>query len=74
MTIRGAVRTKQGKDRCTNEDAFGFFPELHFYVVADGMGGHTGGEIASALTVDTLRQYLQAAQAREAQADDLLIA
>ncbi len=73
MTIRGAVRTKQGKDRCTNEDAFGFFPELHFYVVADGMGGHTGGEIASALTVDTLRQYLQAAQAREAQAGDLLM-
>ncbi len=73
MTIRGAVRTKQGKDRCTNEDAFGFFPELYFYVVADGMGGHTGGEIASALTVDTLRQYLQAAQAREAQAGDLLM-
>ncbi len=73
MPIHGAVRTEQGKDRCTNEDAFGFFPELHFYVVADGMGGHTGGEIASALIVDTLRQYLQAAQAQEAQVGDLLM-
>ncbi len=28
MAIHGAARTKQGKDRRTNEDAFGFFPEL----------------------------------------------
>ena len=73
MAIHGAARTKQGKDRRTNEDAFGFFPELHLYVVADGMGGHAGGEIASTLTVDTMRQYLQAAQAQEGQACGLLM-
>jgi protein phosphatase len=67
MVIHGAVRTKQGKVRHTNEDAFGFFPDLHLYVVADGLGGHVGGEIASTLTVDTIRRCLQAAHAREEQ-------
>jgi len=67
MVIHGAVRTKRGKVRRTNEDAFGFFPDLQLYMVADGLGGHAGGEIASTLTVATMRRCLQAAQVREEQ-------
>jgi protein phosphatase len=58
-----------GKVRHTNEDAFGFFSDAAFYVVADGMGGHVGGEVASALAVEAMRASLQ-----ETQGEDLTAA
>ncbi len=59
MTITSAVRTDRGKVRSRNEDAFGIFPELQTYVVADGMGGQQGGVVASTLTVETICRALQ---------------
>jgi serine/threonine protein phosphatase PrpC len=47
-------RTDLGRRRTTNEDAFFVDDELGLYVVADGMGGHAAGEIASHEAVDTL--------------------
>jgi protein phosphatase len=58
MPIHGAVRTDLGRVRTQNEDSFGFFPDRSFYVVADGMGGYAGGEIASALAVETMLHSL----------------
>jgi protein phosphatase len=43
-----------GRKRATNEDAFYVDDELGLYVVADGMGGHAAGEVASREAVDTL--------------------
>ncbi len=51
-TISCGASTHVGKVRKNNQDAFGFNDYL--FVVADGMGGHLGGEVASDLAVKTL--------------------
>jgi protein phosphatase len=58
VSSRHALRTDVGLVRENNEDFAGAFPERGLYVVADGMGGHLGGEIASRLAVETLAAAL----------------
>jgi PPM family protein phosphatase len=57
MKIRYAARTHLGKQRNNNEDNYYVLPEEHLYVVADGMGGHSSGEVASLLAVETLANF-----------------
>lgn len=47
-------RTDTGMVRKNNEDNFCILAERKFFVVADGMGGHQGGEVASRLAVESL--------------------
>src|SRR5215510_13315808 len=47
--------THVGKKRATNEDAFLVDDSLGLYVVADGMGGHAAGEVASHEAVETIQ-------------------
>jgi protein phosphatase len=41
-----------------NQDSLGSWPELGLFVVADGMGGHNAGEVASHLAVETIRGFI----------------
>ncbi|AVH69736.1 serine/threonine phosphatase [Nostoc sp. 'Lobaria pulmonaria (5183) cyanobiont'] len=72
-SLEDAGRTDVGRQRHHNEDYFGIETKIHklefpksrvleghgLYILCDGMGGHAGGEIASELAVNTLRQYFQ---------------
>jgi protein phosphatase len=54
-TIRSFGATHVGKKRKTNEDAFLVDDSLGLFVVADGMGGHAAGEVASQEAVETIQ-------------------
>ncbi|MEH2414970.1 serine/threonine phosphatase [Nostoc sp.] len=72
-SLEDAGCTDVGRQRHHNEDYFGIETKIHklelpksrvlqghgLYILCDGMGGHAGGEIASNLAVNTLRQYFQ---------------
>ncbi len=51
--------TNVGMKRSHNEDNFVVIDEDRLYVVADGMGGHASGEVASQMAIDTLREFFR---------------
>ena len=61
VTLDGWLVTDIGVVRDHNEDSAFMEPKRGFFIVADGMGGHAAGEIASAMAVDTVRKTLEEA-------------
>jgi PPM family protein phosphatase len=57
MRLEFAGDTHVGMKRDHNEDSLLIMPEEDLYVVADGMGGHASGEVASKLSVDTMKAF-----------------
>ncbi len=74
MSARFALASDVGRLRPNNEDASCVLPDLGLYAIADGMGGHVAGELASRLALDTLREVVktQAPAQRLQEVGDLL--
>lgn len=58
MRVRAAARTDPGRTKGNNEDAYALFEEPKLYLVADGMGGMNGGEVAAGMTVERVPELV----------------
>ncbi len=60
-TIKFCNKTDLGREREHNEDYYGYFstPNGELVIVADGMGGYGGGEIASVMAVEIISEYVK---------------
>ncbi len=58
MRMTSCGMTDVGIKRTNNEDNYLINDELNLFVVCDGMGGHAGGEFASAIAVNTVEEVL----------------
>src|SRR5579862_3323717 len=57
--IKAAGWSHVGMKRKQNQDNFLLVPEQRLFIVADGMGGHKGGETASFLAVHTIAEFFK---------------
>src|SRR5215470_5456896 len=63
LRIEVAGETNVGMKRTHNEDSFSILEESGLYIVADGMGGHASGEVASKMAVESLKEFFAATAA-----------
>jgi protein phosphatase len=66
VRIRYAAKTDVGMKRSHNEDYFALIEDEQLFLVADGMGGHACGEVASKLSADVIGEFYQHSKDMEA--------
>ena len=59
MKLTAAGLSDVGRERDHNEDSYAVEDDLGLYIVCDGMGGHQAGEIASALAINAVVDYVK---------------
>jgi protein phosphatase len=59
MALKFGVKTDVGRKRTNNEDSYRIIDDRRIFVIADGMGGHRGGEVASSIAVRMVCEHLQ---------------
>ncbi len=59
VRIRYAAKTDVGMKRSHNEDYFSLIEDEKVFIVADGMGGHASGEVASKMASDVMNEFYQ---------------
>jgi protein phosphatase len=56
--VQIGFKTDPGKTRSVNEDALFVMPKQNIYIIADGVGGHNAGELASRTAVGCIAEYI----------------
>lgn len=64
--------TDVGLHRCANQDSYYVSPSGDLFIVADGMGGHVGGQEASRLSTEIIRQYIDTHTQSDVSSTELL--
>ena len=59
MKLRAAGLSHVGMKRTHNEDSIRILSDYSLYIVADGMGGHASGEVASRMSVETISSFFK---------------
>jgi len=72
LKVTSCGRTDTGRVRSANEDSLLVDDELGLYVVADGMGGHAAGEVASRTCIEVLQERVSADLGRDSEPRGLL--